>query len=72
MVPARAPMVGRRRLRDGGGRRARRNPSSCLRFKGRALDATGVLEVGFDEVFPEVTFIMVLPDVKFCKVEHLR
>jgi hypothetical protein len=36
------------------------------------FDATGALEVGFDEVFPEGTFILYLPEMKFGKVEHLR
>lgn len=41
------------------------------RLDGRAFDATEVLEVGFDEPFPEGTFALDIPGVSFDRVERL-
>ncbi len=42
------------------------------RLEGRAFDATEVIEVVFDEVFPKDTFVLDLPGVEFDRVDHLR
>ena len=42
------------------------------RLDGRVFDVTEVLEVGFDEIFPEGTFSLELPGVEFGRVVHLR
>ncbi|MDQ4127987.1 MAG: hypothetical protein M3151_08595 [Actinomycetota bacterium] len=42
------------------------------RLEGRAFDVTEVIEVAFDEVFLNDTFVLDLPGVKFGRVDHLR
>jgi hypothetical protein len=41
------------------------------RLEGRAFDITEVLDVDFDETFPEGTFTLDLPGVRFDRVERL-
>ena len=41
------------------------------RLEGRAFDTTEVLDISFDEAFPEGTFDLDLPGVEFGKVDRL-
>jgi hypothetical protein len=41
------------------------------RLEGRAFDATEVLDICFDEVFPQGTFVLDLPGVEFGRVDRL-
>lgn len=41
------------------------------RLEGRAFDATGVLDICFDETFPEGTFALDLPGVRFDGIDRL-
>lgn len=42
------------------------------RLGGRAFDVTEVLDIAFDETFPEGTFVLDLPGVRFDRTEWLR
>lgn len=41
------------------------------RLERRAFDITEVLDISFDEVFPEDTFVLDLPGVEFGRIDHL-
>ena len=41
------------------------------RLGGRAFDVAEVLEISFDETFPEGTFILDLPGVRFDETDYL-
>ena len=72
VVPTRAPVVGRHDFAIVVNAERGAILRLASQFKGRVFDATGALEVGFDEVFPKGTVILDLPEMKFGKVEHLR
>ena len=46
--------------------------SLASRIDGRAFDVTEVLDVAFDEAFPEETFVLQLPGVSFDATDWLR